>query len=552
MKMSRITAALLAATMALTAVGCGDVGEDKSAAAAVSETGGTAETQAAETTAAAASAAETASAGTSGKLLTAEEKIRELGEAEGIDDSSGTRVKYKPSYEEAATLAELAVKQYNAVLERDGETYFETLSVKDMFEDVEFKSIWDELIMFGNDVSARVDVFTYYSIILIDNVMMNHADHFEKRTSTMTDEEFDAFQDEFVHLLAASPDEGTAGLFPKYYPEITVQYDDLDSSYFSKAELSYLLREEPETGVKTVSGDLTYKVMLTSSEEIGSTKYIMADITVFDGDEELLTMTTAGFINGSKAGVYTDDYEIAAYEAYKAAELAAYKAAEAEALKAAGADEDIDPTNIILCPLSEAEKNILIGLAIQQYNAIVSRDAEEYLKTLNIKGLFGSEDTAAEEEKQQSEARDTLGKCVRNVYMTPLRDKQKLDGGSFPASADVIDEEFIKQAVKAGKSKGDVMMNYVNELFFLNGEDGKCTNAPLSEATFDIEVRETEKAGDVVYADFCLTFQAQGEEHTLWRCMGWISGSKAGVYVDMIDRTELEPYEYEQDDDSEQ
>ena len=321
--------------------------------------------------------------------------------------------------------------------------------------------------------------------------------------------------------MAASADE-FADLFKEYDPD-SERYERVYGPYFSYAYLSETMKNEPEAGIKTLSGDLTYKVMMIAGEEIGSKKYIMAKITAYDGDEELVTIETLGFLYGSEAGVYTDSYEIAAYNAY------------IDRLYEQGQYD-----------LSEAEKNILTGLAMQQYNAIVSRDAEDYLKTLNIKGLFGSEDTAAEEEKQQSGARDTLGKCVRNAYMTPLRDKHKLDGGSFPASADVIDEEFIKQAEKAGKSKGDVMMNYVNEYFFMCGEDGKCTNATFSEATFDIEVRETEKVGDVVYADFILTLQAQGEEHTLWRCMGWISGSKAGVYVDMIDRYELEPYELEE------
>ncbi len=526
MKINRITAALLAATLALTAVGCGKADADKNAASAADDSR-PAETQAAETTVTEAQVTETTETAETEKSAesgTAEGKIRKIGFSEFCD-----HVDYKPTKEEALTLAELAVKQYNAVLERDGEAYYGTLGVKALFNDEDFEPQADELISYGagSDLSARKAVFACYTGLMTEFIRLDNAGRFEELRGLWNEADYEAWLNKNAHIVAASADE-FADLFKEYDPD-SERYEEAYSSYFSNGYLSETMKNEPEAGIKTLSGDLTYKVMMIAGEEVGSKKYIMAKITAYDGDEELVTIKTLGFLYGSEAGVYTDDYDIAAYNAYT------------ERLDELGQDD-----------LSEAEKNILSGLAMHQYNAIVSRDAEEYLKTLNITGLFGSEDTAAEEEKQQSEARDTLGKCVRNAYMTPLRDKQKLDGGSFPASADVIDEEFIKQAVKAGKSKGDVMMNYVNELFFLNGEDGKCTNAPLSEATFDIEVRETEKVGDVVYADFILTFQAQGEEHTLWRCMAWLRGDEAGVYADMIDRTELEPYEYEQDDDSEQ
>ena len=362
-KISRLTAALAAAAIIFS--GCGKL--EDSAGTAAAQTTDTAETTGTSQTRAATEAETTLVSDVSEAPV---QTTAEISKAKGYEKYVG----YTPTAEELDAVTKLAAEQYNAILAKDADTYYRTLDLKGLFGDGDYGKFEDYQIEYwdkgttenNNDYIIFVD--TCFSVLwdkaYIDDPSLM-TDSGEEWRDGDEDEESEEQEKPYSPLHKAS-DSISADFFRTADPhDERLNGEELTGAYFFFDYHDKIQKDGSE--YKPLSENAAVSdIQFFSSLKYGDGRYFEFSLTFKDGDDTITIPRVLGWVKtGGECGVELD------FDG---------------CWKIYSSDDSVE--------LPEEDAEALVALGIEQYNAIITRDADAYVKTLNLAKLLEAKDKA--------------------------------------------------------------------------------------------------------------------------------------------------------------
>ncbi|MCR5123138.1 MAG: hypothetical protein K6B74_12060, partial [Ruminococcus sp.] len=360
---------------------------------------------------------------------------------------------YSPSDEEMSGLVQLAREQYNAILGRDPDAYFRTLNIREMFDHGDYKSFHETMINHpGREGFSEINrVKDNFETLLWDKVCIDDPTFASGEYWDYCEDEWDEENPEAY----TSPEEKAAAAYQQALDTISADFYRtadpysknlagamLTSDYFYPVYNSDTMDDFKSVG----SGAVCSGVTLYSAIKVDGDIYIEFAAEFTDGSETVKIPHACGWIKDGESGALVSLTEWTIY----------------------GKD-----TSVVL---PEADEQALIKLAVEQYNAIVTRDAEAYLKTVNLdKALEG---LTKEEILKRWESLD---------YDLPVQFAILLDCATYKDPS--LIEPFFNDELLAEKYDGN-QQNAAHDWYEAAAElTGKVTPALLDEMDKDESIR---------------------------------------------------------------
>ena len=521
----KLVSAMTAALLMLT--GCGSVNDEDNAGAvqAVSETVTSAVKNAelyksAESSDSSESENAVKAAETSGGI--------KITVAQGFENST----RYTPSAEEMSVLVQLAVEQYNAILGRDPDAYFRTLDLRGLFAHGDFKAYRDDINK-KEGYEGQSSIFNYtvgFESLLWDKVSIDdpsfatgeYWDECEGDWDEEDPETWTSAEDKTLSAYQQALDSMSADFYRTADPySSNLAGAELSSEYFYPVYYS----DRMESFKPVSSGAVPVGVTLYSSLEFDGGKYIEFSADLKDGGETVHIPHIIGWLKDGESGVSVRFSEETLYIRDRSTEISA------------------------------EEEQALLKLGMEQYNAIITRDAAGYLGTVNLdKALEGitKEDILGFLDSYEwgltegfSIVLDAAAHKDHSLTEPFNNDKlleEKFDNNQqnaarvwYEAAADMtgdITPELLDETDRDEAIRGDLVSNYFADYDYLMNSYGELTPVDLEHVYTD-EKPSAEKTDDGrVEVSMYLRYENGEDKRFLGRLEGFIyEDGSMGVYL---------------------
>ncbi len=441
-------------------------------------------------------------------------------------------VGYKPSDEEIDTLTELAREQYNAILDRDAEAYFRTLNIRELFDHGDYKG-YREALKKHDGEEGYSDVWLYavrfedliFDKATIDNPGFATGEFWADCEDDWDEEDPDTWtpaEQKSLNAYQQALDSMDADYFRTADPySENLAGMELTSDYFYPVYYS-----DRMDGFKTVgSGAVCTGVTLYSTLKYDGGKYIEFSADFTDGSETVHIPHVVGWIKDGQSGASLSLTEWTIYGMDRSAEL------------------------------SDEQVQALIKLGTEQYNAIVTRDAEAYLNTLGLeKALEGLTKEKILELWESYECDLPMGfalvlDCA--AYKDPSlvepfnngellaekydNDQQKAARAWYEAAADQtgnITPELVAEMDKDEAIRNDLISNYFTDYDYLHGKYGELSPVAAENVYADEDPSADKNDDGTITVSMYLRCKNDGEPLFIGRLEGIIyEDGSMGVYL---------------------
>ena len=467
--------------------------------------------------------------GTESTAGTAEGSDQDIRVAEGFEKCVG----YIPSAEELDALSCLAVRQYNAVLGRDADSYFETLNIRSLFcgDYDEYERRVDDLLE-NDDYDSYYYQFTdLYSRLLADWAYADDPSLTYGSEDEYWDDDFEGEDEETSD--DAEPDKPFTPA-RKGFDNISADFyrtaDPLDERLGFELSSSYFYfdyHSDERGSFKPISeGAVPALKELYSSAEADGGKYIEFSADLTDGSETVHIPHVLGWIQYGEYGVSVDFCEWTIYNKDYSVEL------------------------------SDEDAQALIRLGAEQYNAIVTRDAAAYLKTVGLdKSMEGLTAEDILERYDSVELGLPLGfdilldcasfsdPSLREPFNNDELLAEKYDNDQqnaarvwYEAAAGLylfggVTPELLEEMEGDEAIRSELISNYFLSYDYLLSKNGELS--PIdAESVYTDEEPYAERYDDgTVSVSMYLCYTSGGEDHFIGRLEGFIKDGVMGVYL---------------------
>lgn len=426
-------------------------------------------------------------------------------------------VNFTPAADEMSALAQLAREQYNAVLGKDPEAYFRTLNIRAPFENGDFDK-FRKLSQNAADSSACYDYFGFVSSF--ESILWDWA----------------CFDDPSLLSESSWEDEDGGDVTQTIYQKAL---DGINADFFKNADpfdknlagmeiyASYFYPDynsDSMEGFKPVSdGAVCSGVELFSAFEYNGCRCIEFSADFTNGGETVHIPYVRGWIKDGEKSVLTFFEEATMYCKDTSVEL------------------------------SKEDEQAIMKLGAEQYNAIVTRDAEAYLKTVNLdKSLEGlsKEEIVKRWESYDCDLPmgfDLMLDCA--TYKDPsLKEPfhndellaEKYDNSQqnaarvwYEAAAELngkITPEILEEMDKDEAIRGELVSNYFTDYDYLCSKNEELAPVAIEDVFTDDVIADTNDDGSI-FVSMYLRYKDGEETHFIGRAEGCIKDGKMCVYL---------------------
>ena len=395
-------------------------------------------------------------------------------------------IEFEPAAEEMDTLTQLAVKQYNAALEKNAEEYLAALNMNGLFAGADTETVikntahtWDKTAC---ELSVSGGLALLWDIAGAEN----------DRPGSVKE-----------RLEAVSAAAGS------------VSADTLDRLSGSGDMMSsYFCRFAPDA--KPVSGSAGLKTKITGAVERDGVRYISFRLTANDGGSTTDLGEVYGWIKNSESGVYDNILG-------RRIQDTAYSIFEIYFKDDAG------------CAVSEEQADSAVRLAAEQYNAILAGDAEKYLETAGYDVLFdGGEYFNKKENSREHDGNGAYGEIMK-VERDILYDIMELSGEDMTLAEAYA---YLNADRLGSYSAEDVFYaEGISSSFYETRYTDGSVFKPLGENyTYTYRLISSEEKDSGIYFKLEVCFSDGGESFCLPAVYGWVKNGVTGTYIGTVDK----------------